>query len=67
MRHHGGIESAGAAVTASKQKTICKVSDHYRKHHAVASDTDIRYDVIVMDDDNIEWYKNAFDYQGYGF
>ncbi|MCR5118111.1 MAG: YraN family protein [Lachnospiraceae bacterium] len=67
QRHHSGLESAGAAVTKAKQKTICKVSDHYRLRCSVASDTDIRYDVIVMDDDNIEWIKNAFDYQGRGF
>ena len=66
-RHRGGLESAGAAVTKAKQRTICAVSDYYRKKNAINDDTCIRYDVIAMDDDDIEWYKNAFDYCGKGY
>ena len=67
QRHKGGLESAGAAVTKSKQKTICAVSDYYRTKNAVSDDTGIRFDVIAIDDEEIQWYKNAFDYMGKGY
>ena len=66
-RRRRGIEDALAAVTKTKQLTICRVSDHYRKKNAISSDTCIRYDVIAIDDEHTEWYKNAFDYCGRGY
>ena len=67
LRKRGGIESASAAVTYAKQANICRVSDYYRKKNAVSPDTGIRYDVIAIGDDDISWYKNAFDYSGKGY
>ncbi|MCR4585149.1 MAG: YraN family protein [Lachnospiraceae bacterium] len=67
LRHRGGLESAGAAVTKEKQRTICAVSDHYRLKKMISEDTGIRYDVIAINDEGIEWYKNAFDYRGQGY
>ena len=30
--------------------------------HHVKPDTQVRYDVIAIDGDNIDWIENAFDY-----
>lgn len=54
--------SALEAVGYGKQQKICKVSDYYRMIHHCASDTPIRYDVIAIDGDKIQWVKNAFAY-----
>ena len=57
---------AAEAVTVSKQRKICKVSDHYRMAEGISEDTQIRFDVIAVDGDDITWIKNAFDYIGAG-
>lgn len=48
------------AVTRAKQKTICKVADYYRMLHGIGEFTAIRYDVIAICGEEIQWYKNAF-------
>ena len=53
---------AAEAVDVRKQYRICRVSDQYMMTHHVKPDTQVRYDVIAMDGDNIDWIENAFDY-----
>ena len=53
---------ASEAVNPRKQYKICRVSDFYIMTEHVPPDTQIRYDVIAIDGENIEWIKNAFDY-----
>ncbi len=60
-----GLGSAVEAVGITKQKKICKVSDYYRMLHECPGDTPIRFDVIAVDGDRIEWLQNAFPYYGY--
>lgn len=50
------------AVNFEKIKKICKVSDYYRLIHKIGEDCKIRYDVISIKGENIEWIKNAFEY-----
>ena len=50
------------AVNYKKIKKICKVSDYYRLIHKIKEDTGIRYDVISIKGEDIEWIKNAFEY-----
>ncbi|MCR5597503.1 MAG: YraN family protein [Lachnospiraceae bacterium] len=66
-RKSGQAGSAAEAVTLSKQKKICAVSDSYRFRENVSPDTQIRYDVIAIDGNRVSWIKNAFDYVGKGF
>ena len=66
-RKSGQAGSAAEAVTLSKQKKICAVSDSYRFRENVSPDTQIRYDVIAIDGNRVSWIKNAFDYVGNGF
>lgn len=54
--------SALEAVGIGKRKKICRVADYYRMIHRCPSDTPIRFDVIAIDGDNIQWVKNAFGY-----
>ncbi len=51
------------AVTLAKQKIICKVADYYRFLHKIMEQTPVRYDVIAILDDSIQWYQNAFMHQ----
>lgn len=66
VKYRKGVSggSAAEAVGFRKQQKICRVSDHYRMYHKCPSDTAIRFDVIAIDDKNIEWIRNAFDYCG---
>ena len=54
--------SAAEAVGAAKQRKICRVADYYRFLHHCAEDTPLRFDVVEVDGDNMQWIKNAFDY-----
>ncbi|MBP5609628.1 MAG: YraN family protein [Lachnospiraceae bacterium] len=55
------------AVDLRKQNRICRVSDHYRMLHKKLALLQLRFDVIAMDEKEIHWIKNAFDYTGNGF
>lgn len=50
------------AVSAGKQRQICKVSDYYRCVHKIPVNTAIRYDVISVVGEEMRWIKNAFPY-----
>jgi putative endonuclease len=52
------------AVTATKQKKICRVADNYRNYKRINDDCPVRYDVIAIYDEDITWYQNAFDHVG---
>ncbi|MCM1262496.1 MAG: YraN family protein [Butyrivibrio sp.] len=54
--------SALEAVGFFKQKKICRVADYYRMIHRCPSDMPIRFDVVAIDGDSIQWIKNAFEY-----
>lgn len=53
---------AAEAVNYSKQKKICRVSDYFRMINSLNEYTPCRFDVIAIDNDNINWIKNAFEY-----
>lgn len=54
--------SAAEAVRSAKQKKICQVADYYRMKHHCAEDTPIRFDVVAVDGERMQWIKNAFAY-----
>lgn len=56
--------NAAEAVGPGKQKKICRVSDYYRMIHRHPADTPVRFDVVAIDGDRIEWFRNAFAYYG---
>ena len=52
--------AASAAVDVRKQRQICKVADFYRFIHRISANTAVRYDVIAIQGESIEWIQNAF-------
>ena len=58
----GKNDVAEAAVNSRKQLNICRVSDYYRMMNHISEDTQIRFDVIGVNDRNITIYENAFEY-----
>lgn len=54
---------AASAVSKSKQKKICRISDFYRMEKHITEERQMRYDVLAIDGNVISWYKNAFEYQ----
>lgn len=48
------------AVGYAKQKKICKVADYYRLTHGLGESTAVRYDVVAVKGEQIEWIPNAF-------
>lgn len=61
-RKGAGMGSAAEAVGVGKRRKICKVADYYRMIHQCPEDTPIRFDVVAVDGEKMEWIKNAFDY-----
>ena len=55
------------AVDSRKQKKICKVCDHYRMFHTELYKLQVRFDVMAIEEEEVNWIKNAFDYIGRGF
>ena len=52
------------AVTAAKQKKICRASDFYRSRNRHFFRYQVRYDVVAILGEEISWYQNAFHYTG---
>jgi putative endonuclease len=50
------------AVTEGKQRTICRVADHYRMRKHLGDDYSFRFDVIAIQGQSLRYYMNAFDY-----
>lgn len=48
------------AVGAAKQRVICRVADYYRYRHKVPLSTPVRYDVVAISGEELQWYQNAF-------
>lgn len=52
--------NAAEAVTISKQRKICSVADYYRCLHNYNDNTWVRYDVVAIQGEKIQWIPNAF-------
>lgn len=52
--------SAVEAVDERKQRRICRVADYYRNSHRIGSQTGVRYDVVAIQEEKMEWITNAF-------
>ncbi len=52
------------AVTIAKQRTISRVADYYRMKKQMGEEVPIRFDVVGILNQEIVWYRNAFEYNG---
>ena len=50
------------AVDHRKQYRISRVADHFRIYKKLKDSDNVRFDVIAIRGNEIEWYKNAFFY-----
>ncbi|MBE5899123.1 MAG: YraN family protein [Lachnospiraceae bacterium] len=58
-------ESSGSAIEAvdyRKRKNISKVAMGFVKQHNISMSQPMRFDIVTIDGDNINWIKNAFFY-----
>lgn len=62
VKHRSSADKgyAAEAVGARKQRQICRVADYYRCTHKIGADTAVRYDVVAVQGDEMEWLQNAF-------
>ena len=54
------------AVDIRKQERICRSADFFLYGHREFADTGVRFDVIAVCKDRVEWIQNAFDYRRTG-
>lgn len=48
------------SVGITKQRKICRVADYYRVLKGLGEKTSVRYDVVAIEGEKINWIKNAF-------
>ncbi len=53
---------AVSAVSYKKQQTISRVAAFYLLKHRLSDSTPCRFDVVAIDGERIQLYKNAFEY-----
>lgn len=53
---------ATEAVNFSKMRKICRTCDYYLFTHNYASDTNVRFDVVAIEEGHLKHIKNAFEY-----
>ena len=56
--------TAAEAVDRRKQLRICRVAEHYRYAHGIGENVGVRYDVVAIQGERIEWFPNAFSHIG---
>ena len=59
-RSGNAMGNALEAVDYRKQSRICRVADYYRFLHKIGNQRMIRYDVVAIQGDKIQWIQNAF-------
>jgi len=52
------------AVDLNKQRKISRIASKFLYDNRYPTDTAVRFDVISISGDEIEWFKNAFEYKG---
>lgn len=50
------------AVDLRKQKKICRCADVYLYLHHISQDQSVRFDVVAICGERIQWIRNAFEY-----
>lgn len=51
---------AAEAVDYRKQRRICRTADYYRYANRIGSRTGVRYDVVAIQGEQVNWIQNAF-------
>jgi len=62
VKYRSGLGKGHAleAVDYRKMCRICKTADYYRYLHGIGEDVGVRYDVVGIQDGEVEWVQNAF-------
>ena len=62
VKYRSGTEKGYAleAVDFRKQRRICRTADYYRCLHNIGSNAAVRYDVVAVQDSQVQWIQNAF-------
>lgn len=63
-RQKASCGQAVYAVSSKKQQIISRVAAFYLLKNRLSDDTPCRFDVIAIDGNKLQLYKNAFDYCG---
>lgn len=58
--------SPAEAVDFRKQNKICRCADFYLYQHRISPDRPVRFDVVAVCGEKIQWIQNAFAYRRAG-
>ena len=65
-RKNTAFGTAAEAVGYKKQQTICRCADFYLYRNRIPENTSVRFDVVAVCGDKIDWLQNAFEYRRAG-
>ena len=65
-RKNDSFGSPAEAVDTKKQRAICRCADYYMYRHGISQDTAVRFDVVAVCGEKMEWFQNAFEYRRAG-
>lgn len=65
-RRDEAFGTAAEAVDLRKQNKICRCADMYLYRHHLTEQTAVRFDVVTVCREKIQWLQNAFDYRRAG-
>lgn len=58
LRTNRGFGGAAASITPAKQRRLIRAAGHYLAGKPMPA---CRFDAVLLDAENIEWIRNAFD------
>lgn len=62
-RKNDSFGNAAEAVDWRKQNRICRCAEAYLYLRHVPADTAIRFDVVAITGETVQWIQNAFEYR----
>lgn len=63
-RKNSKVGDPAYSVTKAKQRTICEISQFFLNQNKSYYNMQVRYDVVTICGEIIQWYQNAFDFVG---
>lgn len=58
LRTNSGYGGAAASITPAKQRRLVLAANHYLAGKSLPA---CRFDAVLLDGENIDWIRNAFD------
>ncbi len=63
-RRSGSAGLPAQAVNVPKQRKLCRAAKYFLYKRSLGESIPVRFDVVAICGESVDWYQNAFDYIG---